>query len=93
MYNGAPLWYDFLKVNFTCDTGRTLISLLSPNAEGLTFVHQRHGYANITLTDSQSRIYCVNIIGDCWLAAVVRPDSYGFILRFLHLNPLELSGD
>lgn len=82
IYNGAPGGDVFLRMNFDCLTGSTLIRLFTLEDFGLTFVHKRDGYAHIFLRDIRGRTFHVNMIGECWLAAVVHPDSIGFTLFY-----------
>ena len=77
-------------MNFTCLTNRSLIDLLTGKDLGLTLVHQRQGYADIYLIDSQGDQYPVNLIGECWLAATIPPASKDFTLYLPGLPPFEV---
>jgi hypothetical protein len=95
IYNGAPGGYVFLRMNFNCLTGSTLIRLFTLEDLGLTFVHQRDGYAHIFIRDFLGRSFPVNMISECWLAAVVPPDTRGITLfynGFLFRPEISLSG-
>ena len=67
------------------------IDLYAGRDLGLAFVHQRSGYPDLYLIDNKGLIYLVPMIGDCWLAAPIPPDSAGFTLYFQALPPFQFN--
>jgi hypothetical protein len=86
---GPASSYLFLRLNFECTTGKTLLSLLTGEDMGLTYVHNKDGYENVYVIDNMGRKYLVMIIATCWLATPVQSTSRGFILYFNHLPPFK----
>lgn len=82
--------FQFLRIDFECTTHDSLTGLLTGGDQGVTLVRRRVGFENIYLRGSDDRIYPVQFIGTCWLAAEVDPLSGGFTLYFLGLNPLQI---
>lgn len=90
IFNSSPWSYRFLRMDFECLTGRSLISLYnSVKDDGLTLVYRRQGYPDIYLTDRQGRKHPVGILSRFWLAATIPADSRGFTLHFTHLPPFK----
>jgi hypothetical protein len=90
IFNHSPGSYRFLRLDFECVTGRSLIDLHNGAADdGLTLVYRREGYPDIYLVDSQGRQYPVGILGRCWLAATMPQGRSGFTLYFGDLPPFE----
>ena len=73
-YNRSPGGYVFLLMEFECLTGVSLIALFDLQEYGLTFVHRLDGYPHLWLQDSRQRIFPINLLGVCWLAAPIPPD-------------------
>lgn len=90
VYNHSPVGYQFLRIDFTCDTGRSLIALYAGRDLGLNFIHNRRGYPDLRVADSTGRFFRATMLGECWLAAPVPPASRGFTLYFKQLPPLPL---
>jgi TolB protein len=86
--------YVFIRLNFTCKTGESLIQLYSGGDIGLTFVHKQIGYPDLSIEDLQGHKYLVTLLGTCWLAAPIPRtsirDGY-YILNFKDLPPLKFS--
>lgn len=93
-FNESPWSYRFLRLDFECTSGRSLIDYLAGRAgetpTGASYVHRRKGYENITLIDSQGNTYRVTNIGLCWLAAPVPAVSRGFTLYFDVFAPFKV---
>ena len=83
--------YQFLRLDFECATDAPLISLLTGEDQGVTFMHRRVGFANVYFQGSRGKQYPVQFIGACWLAAIVDPREVSFTLYFLNLVPLPVS--
>jgi Tol biopolymer transport system component len=82
--------YVFLRMNFICTTGDSLIELYSGADLGLTFVHKQSGYPDLSIEDLQGHKYLVTLLGDCWLAAPIphsRIRDGAFQLNFKDLPP------
>ncbi len=86
--------YVFLRLNFACASGSSLIELYTGQDLGLTFIYKQNGYSDVFIEDYQGHRYLVTLIGSCWLAApmpsVRAEDSY-FTLHFQSLPPLMIS--
>jgi hypothetical protein len=90
IFNHSPWGYRFLRMDFECLTGRSLISLHDGTADdGLTLVYNRTGYPTIYVIDSLKRTYRVGVLARCWLAATVPYNSSGFTLYFDNLPPFK----
>ena len=63
--------YVFMRLNFECTTGASLIQLYSGKDMGLTFVFKEIGYPDIFIEDLQGHKYLVTLLGTCWLAAPI----------------------
>jgi Tol biopolymer transport system component len=84
--------YVFLRMNFECRTGQSLIQAYSGSDMGLTFVHKQSGYSDISIQDLQGHKYLVTLLGACWLAAPIpksRAQDGHFSLNFKDLNPIQ----
>lgn len=86
--------YVYLRLNFACQTGKSLIELYTGYDMGLTFIYKPSGYTDVYIEDYQGRRYLVNLIGACWLAAPLPrarlADPY-YTLAFKSLPPLRIS--
>lgn len=86
--------YVYLRLNFACQTGKSLIELYTGYDMGLTFIYKPSGYPDVYIEDYQGRRYLVNLIGACWLATPLPrarlADPY-YILAFKSLPPLKIS--
>lgn len=89
-YNRSPVGYQFLRLIFRCDTGRSLIALYTGAEQGSTMVHNRQGYPDLFLQDAGGKRYRITMIGTCFLAAPVPPDRFDFTLFFQQLPPLTI---
>jgi len=91
----APLLpYSYLRMNFNCKSGRSLIQLYTGKDMGLTFIYKPGGYSDVYVEDYQGNRYLVNLIGACWLAAPVpwsQLEKQYFTLHFQSLPPLQMS--
>jgi TolB protein len=91
--NDALLSYVFLRLNFNCTTGASLIELYTGLDMGLTFIYQPYGYSDVFIEDFQGRRYLVTLIGSCWLAAPlpsIRAQDRYFNLHFKSLPPFRV---
>ena len=88
--------YVFIRLNFECTTGKSLIDLYSGLVMGLNFVHKQSGYPDLSIEDLQGHKYLVTLLGACWLAAPMPrtrvKDAY-FTLNFKDLPPLTFSSE
>lgn len=90
IFNKSPWSYRFLRIDFECLTGRSLISLHDGTADdGLTLVYNRKGYPTIYVIDRLEQQYRVGVLGRCWQAATVPAGSGGFTLFFDSLPPFK----
>jgi hypothetical protein len=92
-WQGYPLNYDFLLLNFQCTTGDSLVSLYTNDQDlGVAFIHRPQGYQDIFIRDSQGIKHPITMISSCWMAAPVPPEmqrsSYA-LLFFKNLQPFE----
>lgn len=92
-WQGYPLDYDFLLLNFQCTTGDSLVSLYTDGQDlGVAFIHRPQGYPDVFIRDSQGIKRPVTMISSCWMAAPVPPEmqksSYA-LLFFKNLQPFE----
>ncbi len=88
------LSYVYLKMNFNCASGRSLIHLYTGEDLGLTFIYRPDGYSDVFVEDLQGNRYLVNLIGACYLAAPLprsRMEDPGFTLHFKSLPPFRLA--
>ncbi|MFM8320184.1 MAG: hypothetical protein ACKOC5_04640, partial [Chloroflexota bacterium] len=86
--------YVYLRVNFSCTSGVSLIELYTGHDLGLTFIHSPNGYSDLSVEDYQGSRYLVNLVGACWLAAPVplsQVEQGNFTLHFQSLPPLPLT--
>jgi TolB protein len=84
--------YVFIRLNFECKTGESLIQLYSGEDIGLTFVHKQIGYPDLSIEDLQGHKYLVTLLGACWLAAPIPRTSIRdgvYILNFKDLPPFK----
>lgn len=90
-----PLWsYVFIRLNFSCTTGTSLIELYSGVDMGLTFIHKQVGYNDLSIEDHQGHKYLVTLVGPCWLAAPIpaeRAEDGYYVLNFKDLPPFNFS--
>ena len=63
--------FVFMRMNFSCSTGDSLITLYSGQDMGLTFTHKQAGYPDLSIEDLQGHKYLVTLLGTCWLAAPI----------------------
>jgi len=63
--------YVFMRLNFQCTSGNSLIQLYMGQDLGLNFTHKQAGYSDISIEDHQGRRYLVTLLGACWLAAPI----------------------
>ena len=80
--------FVFMRMNFSCSTGDSLISLYSGQDLGLTFIHNQAGYSDLSIEDLQGHKYLVTLLGTCWLAAPI-PSTLAnegyFVLNFKNM--------
>jgi dipeptidyl aminopeptidase/acylaminoacyl peptidase len=92
-WQGYPLHYDFLLLNFECSTGASLISLYTDGRDmGLTFIHSPDGYQDVYIRDDRGKKHAVSMIGVCWLGIPVPPEaqeSEYILLYFKSLPPFQ----
>ncbi len=84
--------YVFLRMNFECRTGQSLIQAFAGSDMGLTFVHKQSGYSDISIQDMQGHKYLVTLLGACWLAAPIpktQAQDVFFVLNFKDLPPFQ----
>lgn len=84
--------YVFMRLNFECTTGASLIQLYSGKDMGLTFVFKEIGYPDIFIEDLQGHKYLVTLLGTCWLAAPIpsaRAGDRTFELHFSKQPPFQ----
>ena len=87
------LSYTFMRVNFDCSSGISLINLWAGKDMGLTFITEPDGYPNVAITDYQGHTYLATLMGACWLAVPIpasRVDNARYALLFKDLPPLDL---
>lgn len=93
-WQGYPLHYDFLLLNFECSTGASLVSLYTDGRDmGLAFIHSPGGYPDAYLRDSKGQKYAISMIGACWLGIPMPPEAQGsetVLLYFKSLPPFQL---
>jgi TolB protein len=86
--------YVFMRLNFACTSGQSLIEEYTGQDMGLTFIHQQQGYPDVYIEDYQGHRTLVTLIGSCWLAAPIpqtlAEDTY-FTLHFQSLPPFEIN--
>lgn len=86
--------YVFIRMNFTCTTGDSLIKLYAGQDMGLTFIQKQNGYPDLSIEDQQGHKYLVTLLGPCWLAAPI-PATLAkagyFILNFKNMPPFKFS--
>ncbi len=86
--------YVFLRMNFNCASGKSMIQLYTGKDMGLTFIYRPDGYSDVFVEDYQGYRYLVNLIGACWMAAPVPRNTLEkryFTLHFKNLPPLEMA--
>lgn len=86
--------YTFIRLNFECTSGKSLIELYTGSDLGLTFIYQPGGYQDVYLQDLQGRRYLVKLIGTCWLATPfprIRQQDPFFTLHFKDLPPFKIA--
>jgi hypothetical protein len=92
-WQGYPLNYDFLLLNFECSTGASLVSLYTNDKDlGVAFIHRPQGYQDVFLRDSQGVKYPITMISACWMAVPAPPEmqkSAYVLLFFKNLPPFE----
>jgi len=92
-WQGYPLNYDFLLLNFECTTGDSLVSLYTDGQDlGVAFIHRPQGYQDVFIRDSQGVKYAISMIASCWIAVPVHPEmkkSNYALLFFKNLPPFE----
>jgi len=92
--NKIPLLsWQFIRLNFECTTGKSLLTLYTGKDMGLTFINHQSGYGDVYLEDYQGAYYPATLIGACWLA-VPAPinvvEENRFALHFQELQPLDI---
>jgi Tol biopolymer transport system component len=86
--------YVFLRLNFDCSSGASLIELYTGEDMGLTFITKPNGYSDVYIEDYQGHRYLVTLIGSGWLAAPmpsIRAEDSFFTLHFKSLPPIKIS--
>lgn len=91
LYDGSPGGWVFFYLEFRLDTGASLVSLLSQDELGLSFMHNRHGLPGAFFLDSQGERFPVKLVGENWLAAPMPPGHSGFVLYIADLPPFVVS--
>ncbi len=84
--------YVFIRLNFECATGASLIQLYTGKDMGLTFVFKEIGYPDNYIEDAQGQKYPITLLGSCWLAAPIpstRMQDEVFVLHFKDQPPFE----
>jgi hypothetical protein len=71
VHKNPMMSYVYLRLNFDCTTGRSLIELYTGIDMGLTFVHRPNGYADVFLQDYRGSRDLVTLMGACWLAVPI----------------------
>jgi Tol biopolymer transport system component len=86
--------YVFMRMNFSCTTGDSLIKLYTGQDMGLTFTHKQTGYTDLSIEDLQGHKYLVTLLGTCWLAAPI-PSTLAnegyFILNFKNMPTFKFA--
>jgi hypothetical protein len=86
--------YVFMRMNFNCTTGDSLIKLYAGQDMGLTFIQKQAGYPDLSIEDQQGHKYLVTLLGTCWLAAPLPAtqtrDGY-FVLNFKDMPTFRFS--
>jgi Tol biopolymer transport system component len=86
--------YGYMRLNFDCTTGTSLIELYTGQDMGLTFIYKPDGYPDVYIEDYQGHRYLVTLIGSCWLAAPMpqaSPEDSFYTLHFQSLQPVRIS--
>ncbi|MEW5871278.1 MAG: hypothetical protein AB1894_18545 [Chloroflexota bacterium] len=87
LYDDSPGGWVFYYLEFRLDTGASLVSLLSQDELGLSFMHNRQGLPGAFFLDSLGERFPVKLVGENWLAAPMPPGHSGFVLYIADLPP------
>jgi hypothetical protein len=90
VWQNYPITHNFLFLKFECISGKSLIELFTGKDMGLTFIHNANGYQDVYILDTNGKRHPITMLGDCWMAAPVAPDTHGLTLQFMNMPPLEL---
>jgi hypothetical protein len=90
---GPERSYRFMRLNFDCTSGKSLITQYAGMDMGLTYINRPLGYSDVFINDYQGRSFLSTLIGACWLAVPVpyqRLQESRFSLHFQSFPPLDL---